>query len=337
MSDTLSQEEIDALREAVKSGSSLDGGTEEVVEQVEQIKVTTYNFRKPHLLSGSQLRTLQLLHEAFGKGLQSDVFSFLKASMELKLVAIDQLNYSEFVLSVASPTYVALFKTKPDIGSVAIEINASIIMPMLDILLGGDGSTAIEPRELTSLEVDMFNSVIGLFLEELKAAWAVVTDVEFEMVLYESNVEYLQMATPETSCMNVAFDVHIGDATGVINICYPFNMIQSAMKRGRGQAGAGQTEKKGHAENEILKALSVAPLDVSAIIGASRITAQQLGQLKIGDVICMDRRYDSSVDIFVEKKPFYSAALGKRRNKVTVDLIRPYGMEKFDSGNSKQR
>ena len=133
MVDTLSQEEVDALRAAVKSGEVLD---KEAAPEAggDQVKVASYDFRKPHLVSSDQMHSLQMLHESLGRDLQSTLFANLKTSVEIKLVAMDQVTYSEFVLSVANPTYLALLSTQPDSGNAALELSLSLAMTILDIL-----------------------------------------------------------------------------------------------------------------------------------------------------------------------------------------------------------
>lgn len=330
MADTLSQEEIDALREAVKTGEAFAGGEQPAkTSDPEQIKVVAYDFHKPQILSADQLHQIQMMHESLGKTLQTNLFSILKSALEIKLVAVDQISYGEFVLSLSNPTYIGTLCTKPNIGNMAIEINAPVVLAVLDILLGGAGSAVAKPRELTFLERRIFRNVADAIINDTNAAWANMADISMEIVEEESNPEYLQLATPETPCLCITFDVHIGGTTGLLNLCYPFVVIQSAVARGDSTPGK---KRKGAGGIEIgegdgmLKAMEVVPLDMRAVVGSTVISARDLGMLKTGDVICLDQRIDNPVDIYVGENRAFTAEIGKYHGKVAIGLVRTYGM-----------
>ena len=66
--DVLSQSEIDKLLSALSSG---DVNAEEVKAEEQQKKVKTYDFKRPDKFSKDQIRTLQMLHENFGRMLNT--------------------------------------------------------------------------------------------------------------------------------------------------------------------------------------------------------------------------------------------------------------------------
>jgi flagellar motor switch protein FliM len=88
---------------------------------------------------------------------------------------------------------------------------------------------------------------------------------------------------------------------------------------GRRERTANKPDK-----DDMLKAISIIPLEMRAEIGRSTILASQLGQLKIGDVVCLNRRVDSDIDVFIGERCCYRAELGARRGKVAVKLARPF-------------
>jgi len=329
MADTLSQEEIDALREAVKTGTAFEGSDEQKQgTEPEQIKIVSYDFRKPQILSPDQLHSVQIMHETFGKALQTNLFSLLKSSVEIKLVAVDQISYGEFVLSLSNPTYLINLATKPNIGNIGLEINASVVLAMLEILLGSGNANASKGRDLTYLERSIFRNVSESILADLNSSWSNVAEISMEIADEESNPEYLQLTTAETPCLCIAFDVHIGATTGLLNFCYPFVVIQSAVARG--EASGGKKKKAagvGGDEGEmILKALDVVPLNVRAAVGSTIISAQELGWLKVGDVVCLEQRIDNPISIYVGENRAFTAEIGKYQGKVAVGLVNACGM-----------
>ena len=87
------------------------------------------------------MRALQTMHEGFGRNFGAALSALLRTIVEVKLTSVDQLTYSEFVFSLENPTCFNLLKAEPLEGQLILDINLSILYPIIDRLLGG-GSEA---------------------------------------------------------------------------------------------------------------------------------------------------------------------------------------------------
>jgi flagellar motor switch protein FliM len=318
MSESLSQAEIDALRAAVKSGAAMEEEAAPPAPTAEQVKVVAYDFRKPHLIASDQHHALQMLHESLGKQFQAALLSAVKTGAEVKLVAMDQISYGEFMLSLSNPTCLAALATKPNIGQVAFQIDIPIAMAICDILLGGNGQITPETRELTTLESTIFSSITGLLLKEISGSWASMAEVAFSVAAQESNPQFMQITTPETACLNMMYDVRIAEITGVLNICYPFEVIQAilaaAEKRSGKRTGAGADG------DAMLHALQEVPLVLRVVIGGGPVTAEELSHLQPGDLLCLNRRIDTPLEVCLGDNPIFQAVPGTHKGKIAVLL-----------------
>ena len=332
MDKTLSQDEVDALLQAIKSGQ-VSGDEEKIRQTKDEVKVISYNFRKPHLVSSDQIRGFQMIHESFAKSLQTSLLANLKTSLEVKPAAMDNLTYGEFVLSLLSPTFIAVLSTSPDMGELLIETNLSVVLSIVDILLGGDGSSTQEARELTAIEQSIAGAILEHVLTELKTAWEDTVNLSFKVRKIESNPEYVQIATSESSILSATFDLRMGETTGAMNICYPFEMIQPILGRVTARMSGRRERASSTSINreEMLVAMGAVPLNVRAEIGRSVLLASQLGRLKPGDVLCLDKRMDEPIDIHLGDRCCYAAELGLNRGKVAVRLIRQISEHRNDS------
>jgi len=325
MDNTLSQDEVDALLQAIKSGQVV-GEEDKVRQEADEVKVVSYNFRKPHLISSDQLRGFQMLHESFAKTLQSSLLANLKTPLDVKPVAIDNLTYGEFVLSLLSPTFMAVLSTTPNMGDLVIEMNLAVILGMVDILLGGDGGSVHEARELTAIEQSIAGAIMDHVLAELKSAWSGTVDFSFKVQSIESNPEYVQITTTESSILSATFDLRMGETTGTMNICYPFDMIQPILGRvtARMSGRREKTANTGTDREEMLLAVGGVPLKLRAEIGRSLLFASELGNLKLGDVVCLDKRIEDPVDVLMGDQVCFKGELGQSRGKVAVRLSRRF-------------
>ena len=80
--DVLSQSEIDKLLSALDEGSV---SAEEVKAEEEQKKVKIYDFKRPDKFSKDQIRTLQMLHENFGRMMNTYLSTNLRSLVDVQV------------------------------------------------------------------------------------------------------------------------------------------------------------------------------------------------------------------------------------------------------------
>src|SRR3970282_2285404 len=100
-------------------------------------KVTPYDFKRPERVGKEQMRALQSLHEGFVRNFGAALSALLRTIVEVKLTSVDQLTYSEFVFSLENPTCFNLINASPLEGQLILDINLSLLYPIIDRLLGG--------------------------------------------------------------------------------------------------------------------------------------------------------------------------------------------------------
>ena len=109
-------------------------------------KITPYDFKRPERVGKEQMRALQSLHEGFGRNFGAALSALLRSIVEVKLTSVDQLTYSEFVFSLENPTCFNLLTAKPLEGNLILDINPSILYPIINRLLGGGKETGTVAR-----------------------------------------------------------------------------------------------------------------------------------------------------------------------------------------------
>src|SRR5258708_2727612 len=105
-------------------------------------KLEVYNFRRAERLPKDQIQAIRRLHEDFGRRLATTLSAHLRAYAVVNLVSIEQIPFTEFAQALPSPTIFIPLGIKPYDGHVLLEINPSLVFPILEILLGGTGKVA---------------------------------------------------------------------------------------------------------------------------------------------------------------------------------------------------
>src|SRR5207237_6699260 len=156
------------------------------------------DFKRPERVGKEQMRALQTLHEGFGRNFGAALSGLLRAIVEMKLTSVDQLTYSEFVFSLENPTCFNLLRADPLEGNLILDINPSILYPIIDRLLGGGRDPApIARRPLTEIELRLVSRITNLFLEQLRQAWENVLELKLSCERDESDPQLVHVAAPE--------------------------------------------------------------------------------------------------------------------------------------------
>lgn len=328
--DVLSQSEVESLLSAldVGSGKPTDAapGPTGVRSGRLREKVTTYDFKRPERVGKEQMRALQTLHEGFGRNFGAALSALLRTILEVKLTSVDQLTYSEFIFSLENPTCFNLVRAKPLEGYLILDINPSILYPIIDRLLGG-GKESGPParRPLTGIELRLVGKITDLFLQELRRAWENVLELDLAVERVESNAQLVQIVPPNEVVVLISFELTLGDVRGMMNLCIPFNSIERIGNKllANTWTSYGRRERNDDHVRQITRNLRTAPLTVSVELAHTTISTGDLVGLRVGDIITTEQDCHAPLLVNVEGIPKFRALPGlfKGRKAIQVDEV----------------
>ncbi len=292
MSTNLSPDEIDALLAApVAADRSEDAAPGASVR---------YNFRRPDRISKEQIHALQFLHERFARNVSQSLAAYLRSMTEVSLVSVEQFSYSEFLMSLSDPTAFYALSMAPydDLGG--LEINPAVAFAMIERMLGGEGKNAAVDRALTDIEQNVVDSVVKILLESLTDTWHPVIDLTFGIRARETRPQMLQVASPNDTVVMLVFDIRIGEAQGMLNLCVPASIVEQTDTHFAGAIDRHRREPTARERVWLLENLARVPVPVSAVL-ESRCTTRELLALRAGDVITLGLPANRPIDLRVGK------------------------------------
>lgn len=325
MSDILSQDEVDALLSAVSAGGDADikgiaaqGAAEGGEEAAEPEKaLSLYDFRRPDRVSKDQMRTLQNLHEGYARQFSTTLTNFLRSFVEIELVSVDQLTYSEFIMSISNPSCIYVFKMEPLEGSAIIEINPSLVFFIIDRLFGGMGRPSEQNRELTQIEENVIRRIVERSLNDLREVWEHIGVFTPRIETYETNPQFVQIAPAGETAILISLEVRMQNASGLMTLCFPYMVLESVINKLSGESWMS-AQSASTAETRTLIEEEIASLDVPVhvVIGQTRLTIRDYLQLERGDILCLDK--PSNDDLIVRigdkaKMASRSGLIGRRK------------------------
>ena len=328
MADVLDQSEVDALLAAVDAGqmqadtpvpTAFAGATGRTVD------VQVYDFKRPERVSKDQMRALEALHEGFGRNFGAALSGYLRTIIEVSVAHIEQLTYSEFIHSLPNPTCFNLLKSEQLDGQLCLEISPLIIYPIIDRLLGGSNADLFIPqRPLTQIEQRLVQRITDRATHHLSEAWSNLTPVTFRVDDFESNPRLVQIVPPNETVVVVGFELKMGNRTGTMSLCIPYNVIEPIMGVLAAQNWFSYHRKGGHDDHlrKLTRNVSNAPVEMRAFLAQTTIKLNDLLSLQVGDVITTVKDCSRDVLLQIEGKNKFLAQIGQYRGKRSVRITR---------------
>lgn len=314
----LSQGEIDALL------SKLSSESEQVETRVEQgwRVVKAYDFRRPDKLSKDQMRTLQLLHESFARLAGSSLSAYLRAAVQMNLVSIDQGVYGEYIEQVPPDTVLHILNMDPLPGSVLMGIDLKAAMAAVDRLLGGAGAFSEAQREPTEIELALIQTMVTQMLKGLADAWSRVTELSPRIRDVVLDPRFVQVALRSDPVVVIAFEIGILHNLGTVTLCLPYVVLEPVIPKLTAQLWFSGAQRGGVTQTEQLRqSLESVNVELMVELGSAWLTLKELGHLKEGDVILLDRAIDQRLDVLVGGRRKFVARPGMVGNKVAVQIV----------------
>jgi flagellar motor switch protein FliM len=320
MADILSQEEIDALLEVVDD----EGGDTEAIEKddvLQQKQITLYDFKRPNRVSKEQLRAFRGIHDKMARNLSSQISAIMRSIVEIQLHSVDQMTYGEFLMSLPSPTSFNVFSLKPLDGTGALELNPSIAFPMIDRLIGGNGDPYESNREFTEIELNLLDTILRQVMGNLRDAWGPIADIYPSIETKESSPNVVQIVAQNEIVIMVVMEIIIGHSSGMMNICYPVIALESVLSRlASRDVMLTETSSKKSRNRELQALLGGAQVVVSAKLGQTRLSLEEVLDIKEGDILRLDRPADDTAIVSIDGKDKFIGQIGLRRFRKTFQL-----------------
>jgi flagellar motor switch protein FliM len=302
----LTQQEIDAVFQKVK------GTTNDLSK-----KAVAFDFRRPDRIAKSQVRAIHLLHENFVRNLASSLSAYLRSYLTVNLISVEQLSYGEFLEGLPSPTCLVSLSLRPYDGNAIIEMNPSLIFPIIEIILGGKGRGAGNiKREITEIEQHLLETLFRIVLNDLKEAWKGVTLIDFKIEAVATEPQILQILAPNEAVVAVGIEIRIGENSGTLNLAIPSINIKMIGQKFDQQWNLRKTDPTEAEQQRVLKLIRNAEAELNARLRGPRLLIRDLLEIEPGDLLRLDYRVDQLLDCDINgKAKFRGRVVNSNRKK----------------------
>ena len=321
MAKILSQDEIDALLNTVSSGDAVE---EQFTGQEESFRsIVAYDFKHPNRVSKDQIRHLENIHDNFAGHLGSSLSTVSRAMVDINLVSVDQITYSEFLLSLANPSCTFTVQMDPLEGACIIDFNPTLCFLLIDRMFGGIGKILETDRELTGIEKSVMVKMANNVFEELSSAWSHIESLEFKQIGFETNPQFVQIIPPGETVIVTSFQIKMLGSSGLLTICYPYVSLEPLVDKLTAQHWTDAATNAGAEEDvqRITGNLQKVGTELSTILGNTSLTVSDFLKLRAGDVVTLNRKVEEPIEVMVNGRVKFLARPGLHGKYCACEII----------------
>ena len=306
------------------------------------------------------LPVLCTLHEGAAEHCSHALAHLLHRSTTVRLTGVDDVAYGDFVYSLEQPTYVCVLSGGDSSTRLALEINHSILFPLLDCLLGGNPATSslhVPHRELTQIERRLAARLVGAIVEQLATSWQNFADgvktpeqlsrpASIPSVNHcpaieriESDPAQARLANSADRVLLVSFEIALGEAHGLLNVCLPWPAVlalvgelpepfvpdarSASPTEVPGDENAGHDLGAGQVAQSAVQAASHrggALVELVVELDGGHISYQDLQALQAGDIITTSQGADDPLIATVDGQPRFLVRPGSLGGQKAIEV-----------------
>lgn len=305
MAQVLSQDEVDALLNAVNDGESEDffGGDEGGFDGDDgDDNIQPYDLTNQDRVIRGRMPILEIIYERFIRSFRVSLSNSLRKISTISMISTDLLKFGEFVNTLPIPSCMCIMRFNELRGPALLVFESKLAYAIIDSYFGGTDRpfTKIEGKEFTQIELSFMKKVMDMAINDLEEAWAPVHRIDAQYLRTEINPQFVGVVPPSDVIIATTLEVEFESASGTIMIVVPYSTIEPIKQK---LSSSFQTDND-MADSIWTQAMHEHIQDVySELIvklGESEMTVGDLLNLESGDIIPLNQEASGEVSIAVE-------------------------------------
>ena len=309
----LDQAEIDALIHGV------DSGTVATENGVAQGEAKPYDLINAMRIVRGRMPTLEMINERFARMFRVNLYGLLRRSPEVAVNPVEMKKWSEYVQTLHVPTSLNMVRIHPLRGIGIVLLEPKLVFAIVDNFFGGNGRHAkIEGRDFTATEQRIIQMVLKNAFVDLKEAWSHVANIEVEYMQSELNPAFANIVSPSEIVVVTSFHVELEGGGGDVHVTMPYSMIEPLREALDSGMTSDRVEHDERWAYSLKEEIDDAEVEISTVLGHSRLSLGELLNLKTGDIVPCD--FGGKVTVMAEAVPVFRGTLGLSRGQQAIKV-----------------
>ena len=244
------------------------------------------NFSYAGRLSNENARALTALHEKFALNVTNSLELYLGTSLHLKLLSLEQMAIVDYISGMAVNSYLVPCALNVMESSCLLELDSTLVFPMIDLLLGGAGTALEGARELTEIDEEIMQSVTALVVKQIESSWRTLNlSLTVGRCIKPGMIQQIFLLNEKLVLL--MFEMTIGGTMGPFNLVLPTSFVGFLLRHLK----AAQSKKISSLRSIRNPSLRERILDCDFVVAADitqmRVLVKDLIDLKPGTILKM--------------------------------------------------
>ncbi len=327
MAQVLSQDEVDALLNAVNDGGSDafaggDGGLGLAEENESNIQV--YDLTNQDRVIRGRMPILEIIYERFIRSFRVSLSNSLRKISTISIISTDLLKFGEFVNTLPIPSCMCIMRFNELRGPALLVFESKLAYAIIDSYFGGTDRpfTKIEGKEFTQIELSFMRKIMDMAINDLEEAWAPVHRIDAQYLRTEINPQFVGVVPPSDVIIATTLEVEFESASGTIMIVIPYSTIEPI----KGKLSSNFQTDNDMADSIWTQAMNEHVKNTKATLvvrlGEAEMTLGDLLTLETGDIIPLDQDASGEVTVAVEGVEKMKCLMGTYKGSRAVQITR---------------
>tara|TARA_R110000868_G_scaffold282927_7_gene543298 strand:- start:3381 stop:4382 length:1002 start_codon:yes stop_codon:yes gene_type:complete len=333
MAQVLSQDEVDALLNAVNDGDTDDllddGGAGGFGADDEDDNIQTYDLTNQDRVIRGRMPILEIIYERFIRSFRVSLSNSLRKISTISMISTDLLKFGEFVNTLPIPSCMCIMRFNELRGPALLVFESKLAYAIIDSYFGGTDRpfTKIEGKEFTQIELSFMKKVMDMAISDLEESWAPVHRIDAQYLRTEINPQFVGVVPPSDVIIATTLEVEFESASGTIMIVVPYSTIEPIKQK---LSSSFQTDND-MADSIWTKAMNEHIKDAQATLvvklGEAEMTVGDLVTLEKGDIIPLNQEASGEVTLAVEGVEKMKCLIGVHKGNRAVQVTKLLGRD----------
>ena len=316
MKKLLNQREIDAILGQARGETSDRAG-------VQRRTIEPCNFRNNVQMSDEYARYMSGLHEAFARTMSNSLGAYLRAQFEMVLASVELIPGRDFVGSFQETGFTSFLAVDPGTSAVVLQVDTALVIPIIDVLLGGTGEPMTTSRELTEIDREIMDGVAQVIGRQLEATWqSIGVKLRPDRQRQAAQIQNVYSATEKLTILS--FEAKVNKTPGAITISFPATLAIAMLREISSGPGMKARTEQPQSMGIHARVLNC-PFETTVGLANLRVPLRELMALRPGTVLNLRLSVKSPVALLLGGRECFEAVPVRNGNQRAAQLVRPNG------------
>ncbi|MCC5995693.1 MAG: flagellar motor switch protein FliM [Oceanicaulis sp.] len=278
------------------------------------------------LVSYERLPMLEIVFDRLVRLMTTSLRNFTSDNVEVSLDNISSIRFGDYLNSIPLPAILAVFRARQLDNFGLLTVDSNLIYSIVDVLLGGRRGTSamrVEGRPYTTIERTLVQRMIEVVLNDARAAFAPLTEVDFDLDRVETNPRFAAIARPANAAILVKLRIDMEARGGRIEMLLPYATLEPIRKMLLQQFMGEKFGRDNIWESHLATELWSTKVEVAAVLDEMQKPLGEVMELKVGDTLMLDTGPDGAIELRCGPIRLTHGRMGRIGHNIGVRLDSP--------------